>query len=115
MGSGRLRRQNSRLPLKKGSEMPQSIQPVHPGEILKLEFLEPMSITQYQLAKQTNMPHSRVTAIIRQKRSIAADTAVRLSAFFGTTPGFWLNLQNAFDLAVAPQEKIKQEVSPCSI
>lgn len=71
---------------------------VHPGEILKEEFLDPMNVTAYRLAKETNIPQTRVSEIIHGKRSVTADTALRFSRFFGTTPEFWLNLQNAYDL-----------------
>ena len=71
---------------------------IHPGEILKEEFLEPMDITAYSLAKAINIPQTRISEIIHGKRSITADTAIRFSKFFGTTAEFWLNLQNLYDL-----------------
>jgi len=71
---------------------------IHPGEILKEEFLEPLNITAYRLAKEINISQTRVSEIIHGKRSVSADTAIRLSRFFGTTPEFWLNLQNLYDL-----------------
>lgn len=71
---------------------------IHPGEILKEEFLEPMNITAYRLAKETDIPQTRISEIIHGKRSITADTAIRFSKFFGTTAEFWLNLQNLYDL-----------------
>ena len=71
---------------------------IHPGEILKEDFLNVMNIYAYRLAKQINVPETRISEIIHGKRSITADTAIRFSKFFGTTPEFWLNLQNLYDL-----------------
>ena len=71
---------------------------IHPGEILKEDFLNVMNISAYRLAKQINVPETRISEIIHGKRSITADTAIRFSKFFGTTPEFWLNLQNLYDL-----------------
>ena len=67
--------------------------PVHPGEILLEEFLKPIGLSQTQLALATGMPQSRVQAIVSGRRGITADTAIRLAAFFGNTPQFWLNCQ----------------------
>lgn len=71
---------------------------IHPGEILKEEFLDAMGISAYRLAKEINVPETRISEIVHGKRSITADTAIRLSKFFGTTAEFWLNLQNLYDL-----------------
>lgn len=71
---------------------------IHPGEILKEEFLSPMDISAYRLAKGINIPETRISEIIRGKRLITADTAIRFANFFETTPEFWLNLQNLYDL-----------------
>ena len=71
---------------------------IHPGEILQEEFLEPMNLTAYRLAKETNISQTRISEIIRKKRSITADTALRFSKFFGNSAQFWLGLQNDFDL-----------------
>jgi len=71
---------------------------IHPGEILKEEFLNPLNITGYKLAKDTNMPFTRVSEILRYKRRITTDTALRLSKYFGTTAEFWLGLQTDYDL-----------------
>lgn len=71
---------------------------IHPGEILKKEFLEPLHISAYRLAKETDIPQTRISAIINGKRSISADTAIRFSMFFGTSAEFWLNLQVLYDL-----------------
>jgi addiction module HigA family antidote len=77
---------------------------IHPGEILNEEFMQPLEVTGYRLAKDTGLDPKRISDIIHKKRSISADTALRLSKFFGTTAQFWLNLQNSFDL----EEKQKE-------
>lgn len=74
--------------------------PIHPGEILMEEFLEPMGISQYRLAKNISVAPRRINEIIHGKRSITADTALRLGRFFGMSPQFWLNLQTRYDLEV---------------
>ena len=74
--------------------------PIHPGEILQEEFLEPMGISQYRLAKDISVPPRRINEIVHGKRSITADTALRLGRFFNMSPQFWLNLQTRFDLEV---------------
>ncbi len=87
--------------------------PIHPGEILMKEFLEPMGITQYRLAKDINVAPRRVNEIVHGKRAITADTALRLSRYFETSERFWMNLQTRYDLLVAEQElgkRIKAEV-----
>lgn len=88
--------------------------PIHPGEILGEEFLEPMGITPYRLAKDTNVPVNRITAILKGKRSITADTAVRLGLFFGTDPQWWLNMQASYELQCLEDQKdrISEEVKP---
>ncbi len=80
---------------------------IHPGEILKTEFLEPLEITAYRLSKETFIPQTRVSEILKGNRSITADTALRLSRYFGTSAKFWLGLQDDFDLEEA--KKAKQE------
>jgi addiction module HigA family antidote len=75
--------------------------PIHPGEILIEEFLKPMGISQYRLAKDISVPPRRINEIVHGKRSITADTALRLGRFFEIAPQFWLNLQNRFDLDIA--------------
>lgn len=70
---------------------------IHPGEVLREEFLIPMGISQYRLAKEIAVPEARISAICNGKRAITADTAVRLARFFGTSPGFWLGLQADYD------------------
>jgi antitoxin HigA-1 len=77
--------------------------PIHPGEILKDEFLDPMGISQYRLAKETGIPADRVGKIVHGERAISADTALRFSRFFGNTAAFWMNLQAQYDLEVAEQ------------
>jgi len=74
--------------------------PIHPGEILIEEFLKPMGISQYRLAKNISVSPRRINEIVHGKRSITADTALRLGRFFEISPQFWLNLQNRFDLEV---------------
>jgi addiction module HigA family antidote len=74
--------------------------PIHPGEILLDEFLKPMGVSQYRLAKETSMPPRRVNEIVQGKRSITANTALRLARYFGTTDRFWLNLQARYDLEI---------------
>ena len=74
------------------------IKNIHPGEILKEEFLIPMGISAYRLSKGTFIPQTRISEIIKGNRRITADTALRLSKFFGTNPKFWLGLQDDFDL-----------------
>jgi addiction module HigA family antidote len=76
------------------------IAPVHPGEILQHEFLEPLGVSQYRLAKEVSVPPRRINDIVRGLRAITADTALRLARFFGTSERFWLNLQMRFDLEV---------------
>src|ERR1700730_7582111 len=74
--------------------------PVHPGEILLEEFLSPLGVSQYRLAKETSVPARRINEIVRGLRSISADTALRLARYFGTSERFWLNLQARYDLEV---------------
>ena len=86
---------------------------IHPGEILKEEFLDPLGISQTRLALDLRVPAPRINAIVRGKRSITADTALRLGRYFGVEPQFWLNLQSNYDLGVATigiWEKIKRYV-----
>jgi len=74
--------------------------PVHPGEILEEEFLKPLALTQYRLAKGLKVPPRRINEIVHGKRAISADTALRLGRFFRNAPRFWLNLQTSYDLEV---------------
>lgn len=77
-----------------------NLPPIHPGEILIEEFLEPYGITQYRLAKSISVPARRINEIVHGKRSVTADTALRLARYFGTSERFWLNLQAHYDLEV---------------
>jgi antitoxin HigA-1 len=77
---------------------------IHPGEILRLEFLEPLDITPYRLSKDINVAQTRISEILSGKRSITADTALRLSKYFGNSAQFWLNLQTQYDLRQAQAE-----------
>jgi addiction module HigA family antidote len=74
--------------------------PVHPGEILLTEFLEPLAVSQYQVAKAVDVPARRINEIVHGQRRISADTALRLSRYFGTSERFWMNLQARYDLEV---------------
>ena len=87
--------------------------PIHPGEILRSEFLEQMGISQYRLAKDISVSPRRINEIVHGKRSITADTALRLGRFFGMSPQFWLNLQTRYDLEVTEdllEDRLVKEV-----
>lgn len=84
--------------------------PIHPGEILKEEFLEPLGISQNALAKAINVPPRRINEIVNAKRAITPDTALRLSVYFGTSPEFWLHLQSKYELEIA-KDKTLEEIS----
>ncbi len=87
--------------------------PVHPGEILLEEFLSPLGVSQYRLAKETSVPPRRINEIVRGSRSISANTALRLARYFGTSEQFWLNLQARYDLEVEKDrlgDRLKREV-----
>ena len=89
------------------------LSPIHPGEILQEEFLSPLGVSQYRLAKETSVPPRRINEIVRGSRSISADTALRLSRYFGTSERFWLNLQARYDLEVEKDRlgnRLKREV-----
>jgi len=81
--------------------MPREVPYPHPGEILAEEFLKPMGITPYRLAKAIHVPQTRISAILSGERAVTADTALRLARFFGMSESFWMNLQTAYDTAVA--------------
>jgi addiction module HigA family antidote len=83
--------------------------PIHPGTILLEEFLGPMDISQYRLAKDTSVSARRINEIVHGKRSITADTALRLGKFFNMTAQFWMNLQSRYDLEVA-EDKLKDRL-----
>ncbi len=86
--------------------------PIHPGEILREEFLSPLGISQYRLAKEIHVPPRRINEIVLEKRGISADTAIRLGLYFATTPQFWLNLQARYELEVARESMDEQEIRP---
>jgi addiction module HigA family antidote len=92
---------------------PRKLAPVHAGEILLEEFLVPMGISQYRLAKDITVPPRRINEIVHGKRAVSADTALRLARYFGTSERFWLNLQAQFDLDVERDrlgDRLNQEV-----
>jgi addiction module HigA family antidote len=74
---------------------------IHPGEVLREEFMKPLEMSSYELAKRLRVPVPRINDIVLQKRGITADTAVRLARFFGTPEGFWMNLQSFYEIRVA--------------
>lgn len=91
----------------------QKLPPIHPGKILFEEFLEPLGISQYRLAKDTSVPPRRINEIVHQKRAITADTALRLGIFFNMSPHFWMNLQSRYELEKAEdqlEDKLANEV-----
>ena len=88
--------------------MKRDFAPVHPGEILSEEFLGPMAVSQYQLAKSIGVPALRISQIVRGKRSVTADTALRLSKYFGLNDSYWLRLQARFDEQVAKQQLARE-------
>jgi antitoxin HigA-1 len=86
---------------------------VHPGEILKTEFMEPMGMSAYELSKALNFPG--IYEVVRGDRTISADTAIRLGKYFGLPPQFWLNLQNDYDLRIAESSGIGKGIRPRSV
>ena len=90
--------------------------PVHPGEILLTEFLEPLGVSQYQLAKAVDVPARRINEIVHGQRRISADTALRLARYFGTSERFWMNLQARYDLEVEKDRlgTVLDEIQPLS-
>ena len=87
--------------------------PIHPGEILLEEFLRPLGLSQYRLAKEVSVPARRINQIVRGTRAITADTALRLARCFGTTERFWLNLQSHYDLEIEKDrlgDRLQREV-----
>ena len=92
------------------------LEPIHPGEILMEEFLRPMKISQYRLAKDINVPARRINEIVHRKRSITPDTALRLSRYFGLSERFWINLQVRYDLEKEKdrlKNRLEEEVRVC--
>ena len=101
---------------------PKKLPPVHPGEILLDEFLEPMGISQYRLAKDISVPPRRINEIVHGLRGISADTALRLALYFGSSERFWLNLQTRYDLEVEKdrlggrlEKEVLRRVTPSSV
>lgn len=95
--------------------MTKKLAPVHPGEILLSEFLQPLEISQYRLAKEIHVPPRRINEIVHGDRSVSADTAIRLARYFGTSDRFWLNLQTQYDLDIERDKlgaRINEEISP---
>lgn len=96
----------------------EKIEPIHPGEILLEEFLKPMGISQYRLAKDINVPARRVNEIVHGKRAVSVDTALRLSRYFSLSERFWLNLQTHYDIEVQKDrldKRIEEEVKVLAI
>ena len=92
---------------------PKKLDPIHPGEILAEEFLAPLEISQYRLAKDISVPARRINEIVQGKRGVSADTALRLSRYFGTSERFWINLQSHYDLELQKDKlgpRLKREV-----
>ena len=85
---------------------------IHPGEILKEEFMQPLSLTAYRLAKDLHVPAPRINDIVRGKRAISTDTAIRLGIYFGLPAQFWMNLQNDYDLRLAKTDAAIKSVTP---
>ncbi len=91
------------------------LNPIHPGEILLKDFLQPLGLSQYRLAKDIHVPLRRVNEIVLGRRGISADSALRLARYFNTTPQFWLNLQSRYDLdtvRLATEESILKTIRP---
>ena len=91
--------------------------PIHPGEVLAEDFLDPMGISQYRLAKDISVPARRINEIVHGKRGISADTAIRLARYLGTTERFWLNLQAQYELDVEHDrldDRLEEEITPRS-
>lgn len=91
-----------------------NMRPIHPGEIIKEEYLEPLGMSVNALAVGLRVPASRINDVVRQKRGVSIDTALRLSIYFNTTAQFWMNLQISYDLKIARQNiaKIENEIIP---
>lgn len=91
------------------------MKPIHPGEILMEDFLKPMGLSQYRLAKDISVPARRINEIVQGKRAITADTALRLAKFFGTSPELWINLQTHYSLELTRDQlngRLNNEVKP---
>lgn len=97
---GRAQSRNRRLSLEERAMSISRMSPIKPGEVLLEEFLKPMGISQYRLAKDISVPPRRINEIVHGKRAITANTALRLSQYFGTSERFWMNLQTRYDLEI---------------
>lgn len=98
--------------------MPNKLSPIHPGEVLLEEFIKPMNLSQNRLAIDIGVDARRINEIVLGKRSVTADTALRLARFFGNSPQFWLGLQNQYDLDVTEDrlgKRLEREVRPLEI
>ncbi len=102
------------IPLTKSQKL---LSPIHPGEILRVDFMDPMGLSMNRLALDLRVPVTRIAEIVHERRGVTPDTALRLARYFNTSPGFWMNLQSAYDLELA-QDKLAQiidrEVRPAS-
>ncbi|MES9858802.1 MAG: HigA family addiction module antitoxin [Sedimenticola sp.] len=93
------------------------MRPIHPGEILREEYLVPKGMSANALAIALRVPAPRINDVVRKKRGVSIDTSLRLARYFRTTPQFWMNLQTAYDLKVAEMEEgeqIKRDITPCA-
>jgi addiction module HigA family antidote len=98
--------------------MPKRLTPVHPGEVLREEFMEPLGTSINALARELHVPVSRISKIVNEERSISAETAIWLARYFGMSSEFWMNLQSRYDLRVVHQqgsEMVQWEVHPCEL
>lgn len=94
------------------------LSPIHPGEILRADFMEPLGLSMNRLALDLRVPVTRIAEIVHERRGITPDTALRLARYFNTSAGFWMNLQTAYDLEVAEDKlsrTIEREIRPCSV
>lgn len=101
--------------MEKEKHAPKKLPPIHPGEILREDYMKPLGLTMNQLALDLRVPATRIAEIVHERRAISADTAIRLGRYFRTTPRFWLNLQTAYDLEVIEDQtlaKINREIQP---
>ena len=91
------------------------LKPIHPGAFLQTEFLEPLGLSQTRLAMDLRVPPTRINDVVNGRRSITAETALRLARYFGTSPEFWMNLQTRYDLAMAQDalaQRVERDVNP---
>ena len=96
-------------------KMAKTLAPITPGEILEEEFMKPLAISQNKLARDIDVPVGRISDIVRGKRGITSDTALRLALYFGVTAEFWINLQSRYDLKIAKQEllpELEKDIRP---